>query len=237
MFNYNNKINKVFIHQPDFAPWVTFFKRIAYSDFFVILDDVQFNRRGWTHRDYIKVNLKKELITIPTLKNKRDETMIKDVLIDYSNKRWIDKIINSVYQNYNSTKNFEIFYDFLSKTLKRKHEKLISLNLSIIDYVIKKLNIKVEKIFSSQLNINSKKSEKILAICNKLDCSHYITGSGSENYLKINDFNDQNIKILNNIIFQKEYSQKGNFIKDLSIIDIMFCVDFEEIESLIKNDL
>ena len=76
-----------------------------------------------------------------------------------------------------------------------------------------------------------------MAICNKLDCSHYITGSGSENYLKINDFNDQNIKILNNIIFQKEYSQKGNFIKDLSIIDIMFCVDFEEIESLIKNDL
>ena len=119
---------------------------------------------GWTHRDYIKVNLKKELITIPTLKNKRDETMIKDVLIDYSNKRWIDKIINSIYQNYNSTKNFEIFYDFLSKTLKRKHEKLISLNLSIIDYVIKKLNIK--KIFSSQLNINSNKSEKILAICN-----------------------------------------------------------------------
>ena len=92
-------------------------------------------------------------------------------------KRWIDKIINSIYQNYNSTKNFEIFYDFLSKTLKRKHEKLISLNLSIIDYVIKKLNIKVEKIFSSQLNINSNKSEKILAICNKLDCSHYITGN------------------------------------------------------------
>ena len=75
------------------------------------------------------------------------------------------------------------------------------------------MNIKVEKIFSSQLNINSNKSEKILAICNKLDCSHYITGSGSENYLKINDFNDQNIKILNNIIFQKEYSQKAILLK------------------------
>ena len=98
------------------------------------------------------------------------------------------------------------------------------------------MNIKVEKIFSSQLNINSNKSEKILEICNKLNCSHYITGSVSENYLKIDDFNNQNIKILNNIIFQKEYPQKGNFIKDLSIIDIMFCVDFEKIESLIKND-
>ena len=58
MTNYNNKINKVFIHQPDFAPWITFFKRIAFSNIFVVLDDVQFNRRGWTNRDYIKINLK-----------------------------------------------------------------------------------------------------------------------------------------------------------------------------------
>ena len=38
--------------------------------------------------------------------------MIKDVLIDYSNKRWIDKIINSIYQNYNSTKTLKFFTIF-----------------------------------------------------------------------------------------------------------------------------
>ncbi|MCK5920942.1 MAG: WbqC family protein, partial [Methylococcales bacterium] len=42
------------IHQPDFVPYLGFFQRLLMADVFVILDDVQFIRRGWQHRDYIK---------------------------------------------------------------------------------------------------------------------------------------------------------------------------------------
>ena len=38
------------IHQPDFAPYIGFFDRLLNSDHFVILDNVQFIRRGWHHR-------------------------------------------------------------------------------------------------------------------------------------------------------------------------------------------
>ena len=166
----------------------------SFSNIFVVLDDVQFNRRGWTNRDYIKINLNKELITIPIIKSTREKTMIRDVLIDYSNKRWMDKILNSINQNHRSAQNFKIVFNFLNQTLNKKHQRLIDLNLSIIDFVIEKLNIQVEKIFSSNLNIKSNKSDRIIEICKKLNYSHYITGSGSANYLKTEEFQNKTLK-------------------------------------------
>ena len=74
------------------------------------------------------------------------------------------------------------------------------------------------------------KSDKIFEICKKLNCTHYITGSGSKDYLKIKDFHNQKIKILDSVMFQKQYDQKDEFIKDLSIMDILFWVNFEKIE-------
>ena len=44
----------VSIHQPDFIPYFGFFNKISKSDTFVIMDNVQLSKSGWTHRDQIK---------------------------------------------------------------------------------------------------------------------------------------------------------------------------------------
>lgn len=232
----NKKSNKVFIHQPDFAPWVTFFKRLDKSDIFVILDDVQFNRRGFTNRDYILINKKKTLLTIPVIKTDRDKTLIKDVRIDYEN-NWVRKTLKSIYLNYSKSINFNEINKFIEIIFKKNHEKLIDLNLEIIFYVIKKLRIKTELIFSSGLKIDSKKSEKILDICKKTKATHYITGKGSLSYLNINKFTQEKIEINDQIFFNKQYNQNSiQFVKDLSILDILFSVDFNDLEKIIKED-
>ena len=46
--------NSISIHQPDFIPYFGFFNKISKSDTFVIMDNVQLSRSGWTHRDQIK---------------------------------------------------------------------------------------------------------------------------------------------------------------------------------------
>ncbi len=232
----NKKSNKVFIHQPDFAPWVTFFKRLDKSDIFVILDDVQFNRRGFTNRDYILINKKKTLLTIPVIKTDRDKTLIKDVKIDYEN-NWVKKTLKSIYLNYSKSINFNEINKFIEIIFEKNHKKLIDLNLEIIFYVIKKLRIKTEIIFSSSLKIDSKKSEKILDICKKTNATHYITGKGSLSYLNIDEFTKEKIEINDQIFFNKQYNQNSiQFVKDLSILDIMFSTDFNDLEKIIKED-
>ena len=131
----DKKYNKVFIHQPDFAPWMTFFKRLNKSDIYVILDDVQFNRRGFTNRDYVLLNKKKTLLTIPVIKTEREKTLIKDVKINYKID-WIEKMKKSLYLNYSKSVNFDEIYEFIEKIFEKKNEKLINLNLEIIYYVI-----------------------------------------------------------------------------------------------------
>ena len=61
-------MKKIVIHQPDFLPWLGFFDKISRADKFIILDDVQFARRGWTHRDLIKIKKEKKWLTVPTKK-------------------------------------------------------------------------------------------------------------------------------------------------------------------------
>jgi hypothetical protein len=225
---------RVFIHQPDFAPWITFFKRIAFSDKFVILDDVQFNRRGFINRDYLLLNKKKSLITIPTIKTNRDDTLIKDVKIYYDDK-WIEKFLKTISINYNGAANFNETFLFLKNLINKKYTNLIELNLEIIKFVIEKIDIKIEILHSSDLNISSTKSQKILDICKKINATEYITGKGSIDYLKLEDFDKENIKINQNILFTNKYIQQNkSFVSDLSILDIMFNHNFEEIKKIIQ---
>ena len=42
------------ICQPHFFPWIGYFNMIYNCDEFIFLDNVQFNRRSWQNRTYIK---------------------------------------------------------------------------------------------------------------------------------------------------------------------------------------
>ena len=45
---------RVVIRQPDFLPYLGYFDRLLDCDLFIALDDVQFQKGGWNHRDKIK---------------------------------------------------------------------------------------------------------------------------------------------------------------------------------------
>ena len=72
------------ISQPTFIPWYGYFGLIEYVDEFIFLDHVQFDRRSWQQRNYIKIKNEKKLLTIPTIKENRDNQKILDVKIDHN---------------------------------------------------------------------------------------------------------------------------------------------------------
>ena len=87
MKKYNDqKKDSVSIHQPDFIPYFGFFNKISKSETFVIMDNVQLSKSGWTHRDQIKTKKGVEWITIP-IKKIKEKQLIKDVKID-EQKNW-----------------------------------------------------------------------------------------------------------------------------------------------------
>jgi hypothetical protein len=72
---------KIAIMQPYYYPYAGYFRLFAATDIFVILDDVQWNRRGRVHR----FESKGKWITLPIKKTSRDTTRICDL-------QWQEKI-------------------------------------------------------------------------------------------------------------------------------------------------
>ena len=64
--------------QPYFFPYAGYFRLLAAADRFIILDTVQFPRRGWVHRNCVHKDGKENWITLPIKKCPRD-TLIKDL--------------------------------------------------------------------------------------------------------------------------------------------------------------
>ena len=56
---------KISIHQSQYLPWPAYFKKIAMSDKFVILDNVQFQKNGVQNRNKLRNKNGEFWITIP----------------------------------------------------------------------------------------------------------------------------------------------------------------------------
>lgn len=210
----------VFIHQPDFLPWIGFFQKLKKSDIFVVLDDVQFIRRGWINRDKILINNKVSWLTVPVKSKGKYQELIKNIMIDYSN-NWVDEFSKTIYHNYHKHPYYEKHGLKIIEIMQKKQKYLIDLNMELIDYVSSYYEIRRKIIFSSSLKLKEKRGEKILEILKLLNANQYITGIGSKNYLDEKNFEKKNIKVH----FYNKYSNLQNKEKilqdDLSILDYM----------------
>jgi len=66
--------------QPYFFPYAGYFRLFAMTDIFLFLDDVQFPRTGWVHRNkFHTINSGIEWITLPLEKGDRNSTKITDL--------------------------------------------------------------------------------------------------------------------------------------------------------------
>ena len=93
------------ISQPTFLPWCGYMALIENVDEF-ILDHVQFERRSWYQRNYIKVLNKKFLLSIPVLSKGKRLQKINETKINYE-KTFIDKIVLTLTQSYSKSPYFD----------------------------------------------------------------------------------------------------------------------------------
>jgi|TARA_B100001540_G_C15816131_1_gene647570 hypothetical protein len=227
------------IHQPNYIPWIGYFHKIAHSNVFVIFDDIQFPRgKDFIFRNKIKTENGSKWLSVPT-KNKSKLVDIKNIEIN-NDVEWSKKHINSIYSNYNKSQFFEQYFKKLEFILNKKWELLIDLNLEINKTILELLKINTRIVRSSELNIKDIGTTKIIKIIQKLEGNVYLTGwgPGSRRYIEGNEkeFSEAGIDIKFQKIMIPEYKQNfGNFIPNLSILDILFNVELEKIREIINS--
>jgi len=210
----------VTIHQPNFLPYAGFFHKLSLVDTFVVLDNTQF-QFDYTNRNKI---LKKDgdwvRISIP-IKNHQKFFPIKNVEID-NEKDWREKNWNLLVSSYDDTEFFYLYKDYFKELFKKEWKYLFDINFDIIKKCIEWLEIKVDIVKESELNIVGQGSEKLVNICKKLGVKKYVSGPGGKKYLDEKLFDKNNIQLELQHFFNKAYKQKSQiFVPDLSIIDML----------------
>ena len=208
------------IHQPVYLPWLGFIEKVTSSEKFVFLDDVQFEKNGFQNRNKIRTYDGEMWLTVPV--KVKSQTLLKDVKINYSTD-WINKHKKSIIQNYKKAEFFDNYWFELEKIYDEKFEYLVELNIEVIKFLFDKLKIKTKTLFSSELDISDKGSNRILEICKNLNADRYISGISGKKYLLIDDFERQKIKLEFQNFQHPTYEQVFDpFYPNMAMIDLLF---------------
>ncbi len=226
------------ISQPTFFPWLGYFDMIDQVNIFVILDDVDFSKQSWHQRNKFKSKNGLELFTVP-VEGTNQNNKINQVKI-FNEARVVKKFKSFIHTNYSKSKYFDEYSHDVLNTFdaSAKTGNLSNLNIEIIKLFLKILKIKTKTILSSDLNIQKKRSEKIVAICEHFKKDEYFSAIGAKEYLSEDKdiFIKKKIKIFLHNYNHPTYSQLNPpFISKACILDLLFNEGKKSIEIIRKG--
>lgn len=208
--------------QPGYLPWLGFFELMARCDKFVFLDDVQYTKRDWRNRNRIRTHQGWQWLTVPVLNRNRPYQLIKNVQIN-NQISWQKKHLKALRINYTKSRFFGKFYPEIEYIYSKRWESLCELNVALILYLTKSVSIKTPCIFSSGLNIKSKRTQRIIEICKMLNANELYDSKAAANFLDLSLFEAENIKVKFQNYVHPIYEQVYRpFIPYMSVIDLLF---------------
>lgn len=213
----------VSIHQPQYLPWVGYFDKIYKSDIFVFLDDVQFKKNEWQNRNKIKTKKGWQWITVPVLK--RFPQRISEVLIN-NTVNWRRKHFTALVTNYSKARCFAEYKETFKNIYSKQWEYLAELNIYIIEVLVKILGIRTPLLRASSLKLKGKDTLRLVNICQRLGAETYLSGIGGRDYLDLEQFRRQNIRVVfqdfNHPVYSQRYESNLGFVPNMSIVDLLF---------------
>lgn len=232
----------VSIHQPHYFPWLGYLDKIAKSDQFVVLDDVQFEKGSQMIRNrVIDQNGEIKYITISAetkgfLDKPNKEIEVKNMEV------WKSRQISALSNYYNNANYKNEIINILNDYFKEDYSSLFEWTYSSIILCMKLLEIKTPIVLQSNINYdrNSKRSDLVLSICKELNASMYLSGNGaSVAYLDREKFRKANIDITINNYIHPKYPQCNSsvFEPGLSVLDCFFNCGVEKTKRLFWDNI
>lgn len=225
---------RIGIHQPNYIPWCGYFYKIFKSDIFVFLDDVQYEKNGFSDRNsiktpqgqcYLKIPIKK-----PGLKTNYNEVILNDEL------KWREKHLKMIEMNYKRAPYYDLVMPLLQELYNTRYFTLSEFNKKIITELALKMEFDTHFVCSSDLSVTGKSTERLIDIIQALDGDTYISGKGGTKYQDEALFKENKITLeytdFEHPIYQQQW---GEFISNLSILDLLFNNGFKEASQILQG--
>lgn len=210
-------------YQPYFAPFQGFFSKALRSDILVLMDAVQFPLgTTWLTRNRFKNDQGTLWITVPVWKKGLGLQKINEVRICHEG-RWAKKHLASLKTGYSRAPFFGDHLPFLEEIFSARFERLIELNLKVIEHLMEHQRIPAKVLLLSELGIEAQEPQLSLEVSKKLGASHFLAQAGAKKYLDKEAFQTAGVELR---LFNPRppvYPQLwGPFIPNLSAFDLLF---------------
>ncbi len=234
---------KIAIHQPNYLPWLGYFYKIWASDKFVFHDNVEFTKKSYTKRVFIRKSpdsLSSQYLSVP-LRHHSDFDLIKDLAI-CNNFNWQEKHINKIYYVYHRAPFFPEYFPVLKDILAKNAygDSLSDLNSQLIIAISNLLGIETLFFSSSKLPLKVAKADVYNAeIAHFLCGDEYLSGKGAENYQSQTTYLQYGLTLrvsnFHEFISQAPPQYPTDFLPHLSILDALFYLGGKNINTIFQR--
>jgi hypothetical protein len=181
---------RIAVNQPYFIPYAGFF-RLFDVDLFVYLDDAQFPKGGWVHRNRLTTHAgKTDWLTLHLAKHPLD-TPINEIL-------FAQNAVSAYEADIKRFKMFDIKTRFTREIAQASKyaNPMISITHTTSS-VLEELKMNCTKTFSSYLKIppEVKGQDRVLRICKELGATQYVNAPGGAGLYDKAEFDRQGVEL------------------------------------------
>ena len=109
--------------------------------------------------------------------------------------------------------------------------------MKIIHYLLSQFTINTKLVYSSELNIDKKATDKLIEICKQVEADTYLSGQGGKAYLELEKFKDHNISVIFQEFVHPHYIQAyDGFETHMAAVDLLFNCGGAEFRTFMKGD-
>lgn len=210
----------VAIHQPQYLPWIPFFQKINCADYFVYLDNVQYQKRGLQNRNQVKGPDGPVWLSVPVSAHRGD--LISAIRI--ASTKWQHKHTKTIEQYYAKAPHLPLYESLVKPVITKEFACLADLNRALTQVFIDFFAIKTRIVSASSLDVSGRKQELIINICRELDASVYLSGNGARDYQCPEIFREHGIDLEYHVAQFDTYEQchsTAGFTPGLSALDAL----------------
>jgi hypothetical protein len=211
------------IHQPHYLPWLRYFEKIARSDVFIVLDDVQYEKNGFQNRNKIKTAQGAQLLTVPVARP--TQRPIREIELDLRTP-WQAVHSRALEMSYGKAPYFGDYWPEIAALYAQPWTHLGALNRAMLELFVRQLGITTPLRYSSELAVPGESTERLANLVRAVGGTEYLSGAYAvQAYLDPAVLAAAGIRLAFQEWHAPQYDQlypKAGFQKDLAIVDLLF---------------